>query len=45
VIDRLRGAGFLDRNKALGETHPSLYDVVFTLKRRDGSSSARWHAR
>ena len=33
VIDRLRGAGFLDRNKALGEAHPGLYDVVFTLER------------
>ena len=31
VIDRLRHAGFLDRNKAMGEAHPGLYDVVFTL--------------
>ena len=33
VIGRLRSAGFLDRNKALGEAHPGLYDVVFTLHR------------
>jgi len=32
VIGRLRNAGFLDRNKALGEAHPGLYDVVFTLE-------------
>jgi hypothetical protein len=33
VIDRLRSAGFLERNKALGEAHPGLYEVVFTLDR------------
>lgn len=33
VILRLRAAGFLERNKALGEAHPGLYDVVFTLER------------
>ena len=33
VIGRLRSAGFMDRNKALGEAHPGLYDVVFTLER------------
>ena len=33
VIERLRHAGFLDRNKALGTAHPGLYDVVFTLDR------------
>ena len=33
IIDRLRAAGFLERNKALGEPHPGLYDVVFTLER------------
>jgi Antibiotic biosynthesis monooxygenase len=33
VIKRLREAGFLDRNSALGEAHPGLYDVVFTLER------------
>jgi Antibiotic biosynthesis monooxygenase len=33
IIDRLRAAGYLDRNKAMGEAHPGLYDVVFTLER------------
>ncbi len=33
IIDRLRAGGFLARNKALGEAHPGLYDVVFTLER------------
>lgn len=33
VIERLRAGGFLDRNKALGEAHPGLYDVVYTLER------------
>jgi hypothetical protein len=33
VIDRLREAGYLDRNKALGEAHPGLYEVAFTLER------------
>jgi len=33
VIDRLRGAGLLDRNNALGEAHTGFYDVVFTLER------------
>jgi hypothetical protein len=32
IIDRLREEGWLDRNKALGEAHPGLYDVVFTLE-------------
>jgi len=31
IIDRLRAGGWLERNKALGEAHPGLYDVVFTL--------------
>jgi hypothetical protein len=31
VIDRLREGGWLERNKALGEAQPGLYDVVFTL--------------
>jgi antibiotic biosynthesis monooxygenase (ABM) superfamily enzyme len=31
VIDRLREGGWLERNKTLGEAHPGLYDVVFTL--------------
>jgi hypothetical protein len=29
----LREAGWLDRNRALGQAHPGLYDVVFTLDR------------
>lgn len=33
VIDALREAGWLDRNKMLGEAHPGLYEVVFTLER------------
>ncbi|WP_123023566.1 antibiotic biosynthesis monooxygenase family protein [Mycolicibacterium stellerae] len=33
VIKHLRDAGFLDRNSSLGEAHPGLYDVVFTLER------------
>ncbi len=32
VIARLRDGGFLDRNRAFGEAHPGLYDVVFTLE-------------
>jgi antibiotic biosynthesis monooxygenase (ABM) superfamily enzyme len=30
IINALRAAGWLDRNKALGEAHPGLYEVVFT---------------
>jgi hypothetical protein len=33
IIDRLREGGWLERNKALGEAHPGLYDVVFTLEK------------
>ena len=33
IIDRLREGGWLDRNRALGEAHPGLYEVVFTLER------------
>jgi heme-degrading monooxygenase HmoA len=33
IIDRLRKAGWLERNKILGEAHPGLYDVVFTLEK------------
>ncbi|OBB83736.1 antibiotic biosynthesis monooxygenase [Mycobacterium sp. 852002-30065_SCH5024008] len=33
VIDRLRQAGYLDRNAEYGQAHPGLYDVVFTLER------------
>ena len=31
IIARLREGGWLERNKALGEAHPGLYEVVFTL--------------
>jgi antibiotic biosynthesis monooxygenase (ABM) superfamily enzyme len=30
IIKTLREAGWLDRNKALGEAHPGLYEVAFT---------------
>jgi hypothetical protein len=33
VIARLRDGGWLERNKTLGEAHPGLYEVVFTLER------------
>jgi hypothetical protein len=33
IIDHLRAGGWLDRNKSLGEAHPGLYEVVFTLER------------
>ncbi|HEY3835233.1 MAG TPA: hypothetical protein VGL72_01615 [Bryobacteraceae bacterium] len=33
VIEELRANGSLDRNKLLGEAHPGLYEVVFTLGR------------
>jgi hypothetical protein len=33
VIERLQEGGWLDRNKRLGEAHPGLYKVVFTLER------------
>lgn len=33
VIEKLKADGFLDRNKLLGEAHPGLYEVVFTLQR------------
>jgi heme-degrading monooxygenase HmoA len=33
IIDRLRKAGWLERNKILGEAHPGLYEVVFTLEK------------
>ena len=33
VINRLREGGFLERNKSLGQAHPGLYEVVFTLER------------
>ncbi len=33
VIMRLKWAGFLDRNKAYGEAHPGLYEVVAAMGR------------
>jgi hypothetical protein len=33
VVDRLRKGGWLERNKAFGDAHPGLYDVVFTLEK------------
>jgi hypothetical protein len=33
IIHRLREGGWLERNKAFGEAHPGLYEVVFTLER------------
>jgi hypothetical protein len=33
IIARLRDGGWLERNQALGEAHPGLYQVVFTLER------------
>jgi hypothetical protein len=33
IISRLRDGGWLARNKALGEAHPGLYEVAFTLEK------------
>jgi antibiotic biosynthesis monooxygenase (ABM) superfamily enzyme len=33
IINRLRKGGWLERNKAFGDAHPGLYDVVFTLEK------------
>jgi antibiotic biosynthesis monooxygenase (ABM) superfamily enzyme len=33
IINRLKEGGWLERNKTLGEAHPGLYDVVFTLEK------------
>ena len=33
IIDKLQAGGWLERNKLLGEAHPGLYEVVFTLER------------
>jgi hypothetical protein len=33
VITRLRDEGWLERNKALGEAQPGLYEVAFTLEK------------
>jgi hypothetical protein len=32
VFQALQRGGFLERNKAFGEAHPCLYEVVFTLE-------------
>jgi hypothetical protein len=32
VFAKLEAEGFIARNKALGEAHPGLYEVVFTLQ-------------
>jgi hypothetical protein len=33
IINRLREGGWLEGNKGLGEAHPGLYEVVFTLEK------------
>lgn len=33
VIDQLKRTGFFERTKRLGEAHPGLYEVVFTLQK------------
>jgi hypothetical protein len=33
IFARLRDGGWLERNKALGEAHPGLYEVVVTLEK------------
>ena len=33
IIGRLKQAGFLDRNKAYGEAHAGLYEVIATCSR------------
>jgi len=33
VVDRLRAAGYLERNAAIATAHPGLYEVAFTLDR------------
>jgi hypothetical protein len=32
VVQALQRGGFLERNKVLGDAHPCLYEVVFTLE-------------
>ena len=32
IVASLRENGFLDRNKQLAESHPALYEAVFTLE-------------
>jgi hypothetical protein len=33
VIERLKAAGFIDRNRQFGAAHPGLYEVVATFER------------
>ena len=33
VIGRLKREGYIDRNKAFGEAHPGLYEVLFSVER------------
>jgi antibiotic biosynthesis monooxygenase (ABM) superfamily enzyme len=33
IVGSLRASGYLDRNKKLGEAHPGLFEVVYTLTR------------
>ena len=33
VIDHLQAKGLIEGNKRLGDAHPGLYEVVFTLER------------
>ena len=32
VFEHLRNGGFLDRNQALGQAHPGLYEVALTVE-------------
>ena len=33
VVEHLKAKGLIDGNKAYGEAHPGLYEVVFTVER------------
>lgn len=33
VMEKLKAENFLERNKQLGEAHPGLYEVVYTLEK------------
>ncbi len=33
VMEKLKAGNFLERNKKLGEAHPGLYEVVYTLEK------------
>ena len=33
VLEKLKAGDFLERNKKLGEAHPGLYEVVYTLEK------------